>query len=139
MEFSGKAPDIGTTTNYTFLLTGYDPSDNWNTTTFTIEVTPNGICQARENKTLVCEEKTWCSYSIEMDNFVEPNQDELTIFLTNQITVSWLQYSSINHTIFGWVNFLMIDPLELEFLARDPFDGECTMTVTVSTTENTEP
>ena len=117
MVFTGKAPDVEVTTNYTLLLTGYDPSDNFNTTTFTIEVTPNGVCWARQNHELKCEAEQWCTFTIEPDDFVEPNQDELAFFLQTQIKVPYLRYSTINSTLFGYPTEVLPDPLELDFVA----------------------
>ena len=77
MVFSGKAPDLDVTTNFTFLITGYDPNDSFANTTFTMEVVPNGVCSPRDTYYMDCTAETYCSHTVLQDHFTEPDQDPL--------------------------------------------------------------
>ena len=100
---SGRTPDVSSTTNYTFNVTGLDSKANSLEANFTIIVSPNHApSPASASVTVYCTKGEFCTYTLLNNSFVDSDKDFLTYSDVTNYTVEGLTFSTLNYTYFGF-------------------------------------
>ena len=129
LEFTGIGPYVAEEESFLYDVYGYDINNNWANTTFSIHVTPNYVCEAKDQYNFTCEYGNYCTFTILNDFFTQEDQDHLIVAINNPITIDWLSYSTLNKSFHGNPPFTPLPPTQFTLTATDPFMASCELIV----------